>query len=357
MSGLIHDGTCAAVPDLAIEAAARAHQRELTKPLGSLGRLEDIACWLAARWGTVIPQMPRSEIFVFAADHGVASRGVSAYPQNVTEQMLLNFAHGGAAINVIAPLVDARVEVVDAGVASERPTPPGIRNERIAPGTHDLANGPAMSIEQAEAALALGERCVKESAARGANLLIAGDMGIGNTTAAACLISAFTGAPAANVVGRGTGVDDEALARKRVIVEAAVARWRAKSSADLPLQTLAELGGLELAAMAGFYVAAARNGIPVLLDGYLSAAAALVAVALDPGAREWMLASHRSAEAGHAVALQALELSPLLDLGLRLGEGTGAALALSLVRAAVALHRDMATFTAAGVSKALPSGA
>jgi nicotinate-nucleotide--dimethylbenzimidazole phosphoribosyltransferase len=362
-----------ALPDRSIEDQARARQGALTKPAGALGRLEDLACWLAARLGGVAPAMPAVEIFVFAADHGVANRGVSAYPQSVTEQMVHNFTRGGAAINVLARLNEARIEVVDVGVASDEPTPSGARAARIGRGTRDLVRESAMTDAEVAQAFEIGGRCVDESYARGARLLIAGEMGIGNTTSAACLICALTGAAPADVVGRGTGIDDEALARKREAAAAALDRLRvheraaprlggevlrevgarlapAASLRVTPVRILAELGGYELATITGFYLAAARRGVPVILDGYLSAAAALMAVAIEPNSREWMLASHRSAELGHAVALRALELDPLVDFNLRLGEGSGAALSLSIVRAALALHREMATFAQAGVS-------
>jgi nicotinate-nucleotide--dimethylbenzimidazole phosphoribosyltransferase len=354
------------------EAAALARQQQLTKPPGSLGRLEDLACWFAARLGSPAPPMPRCEIFVFAADHGVAARGVSAFPQSVTAQMVGNFARGGAAINVLASLEDCRIEVVDVGVASEEPPPSGVRNERVRAGTRDLAASPAMTPEELTAALGVGERCAREAASRGAQLLIAGEMGIANSTAAACLICSFTGAAPDAVVGRGTGVDDAGLTRKREVVQIALARVAAGAGAGAEarveagigagiarqtppaaLRILAELGGLEIAAMAGFYIESARHSVPVLLDGYIATAAALAAIALEPGVLSWMLASHRSAEAGHAVALEALGLEPLLDLGLRLGEGTGAALTLPIVRAALALHGKMATFGEAGVSGAV----
>jgi nicotinate-nucleotide--dimethylbenzimidazole phosphoribosyltransferase len=356
--------TLAHIPalDLQAETAARARQHQLTKPPGSLGRLEELASWFAARLRNPVPQMPRCEIVVFAADHGVAARGVSAFPQSVTAQMLGNFARGGAAINVLASLEDCRLEVVDVGVASEEPPPPGVRAERVRAGTRDLAAGEAMTDDELSAAVAVGERYARNAVNHGAELLIAGDMGIANTTAAACLICAFTGALPERVVGRGTGVDDAGLRVKRAVVQAALARvgWEAhmagehaQASPRAAMRILAELGGLEIAAMVGFYLEATRRGVPVLLDGYISAAAALATVAIEPGALSWMLASHRSAEAGHSVALEALGLEPLLDLGLRLGEGTGAALTLPVVRAALALHRHMATFSEAGVSGAV----
>ncbi len=389
------------VPDARAETAARARQQQLTKPPGSLGRLEELACWFAARLSNPTPQISRSEIFVFAADHGVAVRGVSAFPQSVTAQMLGNFANSGAAINVLASLEGCRIEVVDVGVAGDSEPPRGVRNERVRPGTRDLFSEAAMTDDELTAALSVGERCAREAVQRGAQLLIAGDMGIANTTAAACLICAFTDALPEDVVGRGTGVDDVGLARKREVVAAALARARAGigsvasgavpaatgivASGSAPAATgslgsgtaaaatgtvasgaghagtdrvatarqlFAHLGGLEIAAMAGLYTEAARNGVPVLLDGYISAAAALAAVRLEAGTLPWMLASHRSAERGHSVALQALGLDPLVDLGMRLGEGSGAALTLPIIKAALALHRNMATFAQAGVDGA-----
>jgi nicotinate-nucleotide--dimethylbenzimidazole phosphoribosyltransferase len=337
--------------DVAAGDAARARQLQLTKPPGSLGRLEDLACWFAARLGNPVPAQPLCEVFVFAADHGVAARGVSAFPQSVTGQMVGNFARGGAAINVLASLEGCRIEVVDVGVASDEPPPAGVRNGRVRAGTRDLASESAMTADELRAALAVGERCAREAVARGARLLIAGDMGIANSTAAACLICAVTGATPEAVVGRGTGVDDAGLVRKVDVVRIALARV-AKAGVREPSRLLAELGGLEIAAIAGFYLEAARQGVPVMLDGYISTAAALAAAAIEPGVVEWMLASHRSAEAGHSVALQWLKLEPLLDLGLRLGEGTGAALTVPIVRAALALHARMATFGEAGVSGA-----
>jgi nicotinate-nucleotide--dimethylbenzimidazole phosphoribosyltransferase len=332
--------------------AARARQLQLTKPPGSLGRLEDLACWFAARLGSAVPAPPRCEIFVFAADHGVAGRGVSAFPQSVTGQMVGNFARGGAAINVLASLEECRIEVIDVGVASDEAPPAGVQNERVRAGTRDLAAESAMTADELRTALAVGARYAQAAVSREARLLIAGDMGIANSTSAACLICAFTGATPESVVGRGTGVDDAGLARKLEIVRIALARVK-KARVREASQTLAELGGLEIAAIAGFYLEAARLGVPVMLDGYISTAGALAAAALEPGVVTWMLASHRSAEAGHSIALDWLKLEPLLDLRMRLGEGTGAALTLPVVRAALALHARMATFGEAGVSEAI----
>ena len=339
--------------DVAAGDAARARQLQLTKPPGSLGRLEDLACWFAARLGNPVPAQPQCEVFVFAADHGVAARGVSAFPQSVTGQMVGNFARGGAAINVLASLEGCRIEVVDVGVASDEAPPAAVRNERVRAGTRDLASESAMTADELRAALAVGERCARAAVAREARLLIAGDMGIANSTAAACLICAITGATPESVVGRGTGVDDAGLVRKVDVVRIALGRV---AKVREPSQLLAELGGLEIAAIAGFYLEAARQGVPVLLDGYISTAAALAAVSIEPEAVNWLLASHRSAEAGHSVALEWLKLDPLLDLGLRLGEGTGAALTVPIVRAALALHARMATFGEAGVSESIDEG-
>ena len=338
------------VPDSRAETAARAHQLQLTKPPGSLGRLEELACWFAARTGNPIPELSHSEIFVFAADHGVAAQGVSAFPQSVTGQMVANFAAGGAAINVLASLEECPIEVVDVGVAGDTEAPRTVRKEKVRAGTRDLLIEAAMTDDELTAALDVGARCAREAIQRGAQLLIAGDMGIANTTAAACLICAFTDILPEQVVGRGTGVDDSGLARKREVVTAALARVGKAA----PRKILAHLGGLEIAAMAGFYIEAARSGVPVLLDGYISGAAALAAVRLEPAAVRWMLASHRSAEGGHGHALQALGLNPLIDLGMRLGEGSGAALTLPIIKAALALHRNMATFASAGVDGKSP---
>jgi nicotinate-nucleotide--dimethylbenzimidazole phosphoribosyltransferase len=324
-----------------------------------LGRLEELACWFAARSGNPIPEISHCEIFVFAADHGVAAQGVSAFPQSVTGQMVANFAGGGAAINVLAMLEECPIEVVDVGVASDAEPPRSVRKEKVRAGTRDLLVEAAMTDDELSAALDVGARCAGEAIQRGAQLLIAGDMGIANTTAAACLICAFTDTMPEQVVGRGTGVDDAGLARKREVVTEALARARqaigtSASAAAAARKMFAQVGGLEIAAMAGFYIEAARNRVPVVLDGYISGAAALAAVRLEPGAVRWMLASHRSAEGGHGYALQALGLNPLVDLGMRLGEGSGAALTLPIIRAALALHRNMATFASAGVDGKSP---
>jgi nicotinate-nucleotide--dimethylbenzimidazole phosphoribosyltransferase len=335
--------------DHAAEARARTRQNGLVKPRGALGRLEDVACWFAARQGREIPEPLRVAITVFAGDHGVTLRGVSAYPREVTAQMVAGFAHGGTAINALARALDARLGVVDVGVAGPRMTLPGVVDARVRDGTADIVTQPAMSEQDAHAALDVGARRADADADAGANLLIAGDMGIGNTTAAAALVCAFTGASPAEVVGIGTGIDPARRAHKVEVVAAALARAGNSRPGD-GVAWLAQVGGLEIAAIAGYAVRAAERGVPVLLDGFISAAAALAAQALAPGVTDWLLASHRSAEQGHDTALAQLGLTPLLDLGMRLGEGSGAAVTVPLLQAALRLHREMATFAAAGVS-------
>lgn len=336
-------------PDAEAARLARARQDALVKPRGALGRLEDVACWFAARQGRAIPEPLRPAITVFAADHGVAVRGVSAYPQAVTAQMAAGFAHGHAAINALAREIGARLTVVDVGIAAPLPGLRHVVDARVRAGTADLGDGPAMTPDDARQALETGARRCDADADAGANLLIAGDMGIGNTTAAAALVCAYADVQPEAAVGLGTGIDAAARSRKVAIVAAALARARGNAPAG-GLAWLAELGGLEIAAIAGYYLRAAERGLPVLLDGFVSAAAALAAQAIAPDAAAWMLASHRSAEQGHGLALARLGLAPLLDLGLRLGEGSGAALTVPLLQASLRLHREMATFADAGVS-------
>ena len=338
------------LPDDAALAAARARQAVLTKPHGALGQLEQLACWFAARQGRGIPAPVAATITVFAADHGVTAQGVSAYPSEVTAQMVANIARGGAAINVLARRAGARLTVVDVGVAGELSSSGGFVRARVRPGTDDLSFAPAMTREDAERAIAVGAERAAADIAAGATLLIAGDMGIGNTTAAACLVCAFTAEAPNAIVGHGTGLDEAGRARKVAVVERGLARARTSVPRD-GVDWLAQVGGLEIAAMSGYYVEAARRAVPVLLDGFISAAAALAARAIAPRAVDWMLAAHASAERGHRAALRHLGLEPLVDLGLRLGEGSGAALVLPLVDAAIALHAGMATFEEAGVSR------
>ncbi|HZR82273.1 MAG TPA: nicotinate-nucleotide--dimethylbenzimidazole phosphoribosyltransferase [Candidatus Binatia bacterium] len=344
------DETIASVApaDASLAAAAQRRLDVKTKPRGSLGRLEELACRIAAVRGTLDLPPLRAAIVVMAADHGVAREGVSAYPQEVTRQMLLNFAAGGAAINVLARRAGARVVVVDMGVAEPLPEHPAIRVARIGLGTRSLAHGPAMSRDQAVAALEVGIRIAHELAADGTTLLGLGEMGIGNTTSASALAAALTGCDPAQVTGRGTGVDDAGLARKAEVIRRALAVNH--PDPDDPLGVLAALGGFEIAGLAGVALGGAASRVPVVVDGFIAAAAALVAVRLCPAARDALVAAHRSVEIGHARVLAAIGIEPLLDLRLRLGEGTGAALVVPIIDAALDVLRDMATFESAGVS-------
>ncbi len=337
----------ASVDKDAADVARERHLR-LTKPPGSLGRLEELGGQLSGMSGQCPPPVPEQPAVVVAAgDHGVLAKGVSPWPQEVTAAMVANFCAGGAAVNAIAETVGARVNVLDVGVAGDLPSHPRLRVEKVRPGTADLTEGPAMDREEAAQALLAGAGVTEELLRAGTDLIVPGDMGIGNTTPAACLVAAFTGLPAAKVTGRGTGIDDTTYQAKVEIVERAVA-LHAPDMED-PLGVLAALGGLEHAALVGLILRAAASRVPVVLDGIASNGAALVAVALAPASVGYMVAGHRSAEPGAAAALEALELSPVLDMGLRLGEGTGGLLAIPLVRAAARVLRDMATFESAGI--------
>jgi nicotinate-nucleotide--dimethylbenzimidazole phosphoribosyltransferase len=329
-------------------AAAQAQRRldALTKPPGSLGRLEEIAVRLAAISGRP-PRVAAPVIFTLAGDHGVVAEGVSAYPQSVTAQMVENFLRGGAAVNVLARQAGARVVVADFGVATPLGTPEGLVVRRIGAGTANMARGPAMTRAQAVAAIEAGAALAVEAIAGGADLLGTGEMGIGNTTAASAITAALTGAPADAVTGYGTGLDESGRARKVAVVRRAL-EVNALDPAD-GLDVLAKVGGFEIAGLVGVILAGAAHRIPVALDGFIAGAAALVADALAPAARDALFASHRSAEPGHALALRHLGLEPYLALDMRLGEGTGAALFVMLARAAAAIHAEMATFKSAGV--------
>jgi nicotinate-nucleotide--dimethylbenzimidazole phosphoribosyltransferase len=329
-------------------AAQRAFDAK-TKPRGSLGALEQLAVRVAALQGVAIPAVPEAAIVVAAADHGVAAEGVSAYPQEVTAQMVANFAAGGAAINVLARAAGARLLVVDAGVATPS-TQPGVRPLRFGPATANIARGPAMPRAVAEDALAAGRALAAELAGGGIGLVGVGEMGIANTTSASALSACLLPAEPALVCGRGTGIDDEGLARKVETVTRALAVNDVEPGDALG--ALAALGGFELALLAGVVLGCFAARVPVVLDGFITGAAALAAARLEPASVAAMIASHRSPEPGHALVLEALGLEPLLDLGLRLGEGSGAALALPLVRSALALLNEMASFEDAGVTDA-----
>lgn len=333
-------------PDAAVAAAARARQDSLTKPAGSLGRLEALSVWAAACQGQCPPrQFERVRIVVFAGDHGVTQSRVSAYPAEVTAQMVANIDRGGAAINALAAIGGAGVRVVDIAVDSDLSAKGAYKVRR---GSGDITSEDALTAEETVAALEAGRRIADEEVDSGADLLIPGDMGIGNTTVATTLIAALTGAEPADVVGHGTGIDDAGWARKTAAVRDALFRSR-PHRAD-PVALLRCCGGADFAALAGFCAQAAVRRTPVLLDGLASTAAALVADRLAPGARAWWQAGHRSPEPAHALACAALGLEPILDLQMRLGEGTGAAVALPVLRAAVAALSSMSTFADAGVS-------
>jgi nicotinate-nucleotide--dimethylbenzimidazole phosphoribosyltransferase len=341
---------CGRIPPLdeAAMATARARQDILTKPLGSLGRLEALSIQLAGITGEAMPRVERKAVVVLTGDHGVVAEGVSAYPSEVTAQMVLNFLHGGAAINVLARQAGARVIVADVGVASDLPDHPRLLLRKIAHGTANLTHGPAMTREQAARAIEIGIEIVTGEVAQGLDLVATGEMGIGNTTPASAITAVYAGLPVAQVTGRGTGVDDGGLARKVDVIERALALHR-PDPAD-PLGVLAALGGFEIGAIAGVCLGAAAHRVPVVVDGFISAAGALIAAALCPAVKPYLIASHLSVERGHAALWKTLELRPLLDMDLCLGEGTGAVLAMHLVEAACRVLAEMATFADAGVS-------
>lgn len=329
-------------------AAARARQDRLTKPPGALGRLEDLSVQLAAIAGACPPPVPEpAAVAVFAGDHGVLAQGVTPWPREVTAQMVAGFAAGTAAVNVLARQLGATVTVVDVGVATPVVETPNVVHRRVRSGTADLALGPAMTAGEADAALDVGAAVAAELVAGGAGLLVTGDMGIGNTTASAAIIAALTGRAAREVTGRGTGIDGASLARKVAAVERGLLRLPAAAEART---VLAEVGGLEIAALAGFIVGGAAARVPVVVDGVIAGAALLCAHRLQPLALPYVIAGHRSTEPGASAVLEELALQPVVDLGLRLGEGTGACLAVPAIVAAARLLREMATFDDAGIT-------
>jgi len=336
--------------DQAAMRAARERQDDLTKPRGSLGRLEDLGVLVSGITGQVKTRLDRKTVFVIAADHGVAEEGTSLYPQEVTTQMMFNFERGGAGINVLARQVGARVVVVDVGTKSDTGGVGNLISKKIAAGSKNMAVGPAMSRAEAVAAVQAGIEVLEAELPRGVDIAATGDMGIGNTTPSSAICSVLTGKPVEEVTGRGTGLDDAGLAKKCAVIRRALAVNR-PDPAD-PLDVLAKVGGFEIGALAGVILAAAAHRIPIVIDGFVSGAAALIAVGLAPQVRDYMIAGHLSAEPGHAVLLAHLGLDPLLCLGMRLGEGTGACLGMSLVAAAAAIQAEMATFQDAGVSQA-----
>lgn len=329
--------------------AVYARQAVLTKPTGSLGRLEELTIKLAGITAQPQPVIKNKVIVVMAGDHGVATEGVSAYPAEVTAQMLLNFLNGGAAINVIARQVGARVVVVDMGVAADLPAHPALLQRKVAYGTANIAHGPAMTNAQMLQAVATGIEIAEMQATLGADLIGTGDMGIGNTTPSSAIVAAFTNRAVVDVTGRGTGVDDEGLARKIAVIETALAVNQPDPT--LASDVLVKVGGFEIAGLVGLIFGAAARRIPLVIDGFISSAAALVATEWHPLVRDYLIAAHNSVEIGHRLMLERMELNPLLNLNLRLGEGTGAALAMSVVEAAARTLNEMATFGEAGVSQ------
>ena len=321
----------------------------LTKPLGSLGRLEELAARYVAVREEMFPPLERKRIVVFAGDHGVVAEGVSAYPQDVTYQMVYNFLRGGAGINVLARFVGATVEVVDIGVNHDFEPQIGLISRKVAHGTRNLAREPAMTREEALKALWVGVERAREAVREGADVLVAGDMGIGNTTPAAALAAVFTGRPGSAVTGRGTGIGYAVWNHKVAVVNRALALHR--PDPDDPLGALALVGGLEIAGIAGLILGAAAGRRPLMLDGFIASAGALVAAQLAPAVTDYLIAGHRSVEPGHQTILHKLGLAPLLDLQLRLGEGTGAALGLGLLEAGLKIYKEMATFAEAGVAE------
>ncbi len=334
-----------AEPCEASRAAALARQQQLTKPPGSLGQLEHLAINFAAWQGKPLPALGKIGVRVFAADHGVCAQGVSAFPAEVTVQMINNFVAGGAAISVLSRDCGADFSVVNMGTLEPTPRAGGLVDMSTVPGTQDFTLQEAMTADTLQLSLEAGRKQVEQL---DCSLFIAGEMGIGNTSSASVITAALLALPAEAVVGRGTGIDDEGLRRKRAAVATALDLH--KFSMASPEDILRCVGGLEIAAMTGAYLGAAQLGIPILLDGFISTAAALVAVRINPGASDWMIAGHRSVEPAHTLLLDALNLRPLLDLDMRLGEGSGAAVAVGIVQSALILHSEMATFDQAGVA-------
>lgn len=325
----------------------RAYLDTLTKPPGSLGQLEALAIQLGAITGTATPSVSSPSVVVFAADHGVAEEGVSAFPQAVTAQMVANFANGGAAINVFARQIGARVDVVDVGVAAPLDLP-GVIDARVRAGTANFTKTDAMSRDETLAAMGAGVAAVERARNAGARTIIVGEMGIANTTASSAMLAVFCAVPVAQVVGAGTGITSAQQAHKVAVIEQAIDARR--PDPEDPLAVLGKLGGLEIAAMTGAYLAAALHRLPAIVDGFIATVAALTACQLCPAVRGYLVFGHQSEEPGHLTALEALEANPLLNLGMRLGEGSGAALAYPLLQAAAGMLNDMATFADAGIS-------
>ncbi len=330
-------------------AEAKKRQDSLTKPQGSLGQLESVSIQVAGIKGDPRPRITHKVIFTLAGDHGVTKEGVSVYPAEVTPQMVYNFLRGGAGINVLARHVGARVIVADLGVAADLKHYPDLKNKKVAMGTKNMAKGPAMSREEAIRSIEAGIELVEEEIPHGIDILGTGDMGIGNTTPSSAITAVITGVDVALVTGRGTGLGDEELKRKANVIGKAIAVNRPDSKD--PIDVLSKVGGFEIGGIAGVVLAGAAHGIPVVIDGFISGAAALIASSLAPQVKSYLIASHQSVERGHRIILEHLGLKPLLNLDLRLGEGTGAALGISLTEASLKVLDEMATFAEAGVSE------
>lgn len=335
-------------PDQAGAVETQRRLDRLTKPQGSLGRLEELAVQYCAITRECKPAVPRGTVFTFAADHGVVDEGVSAYPRDVTAQMVLNFLRGGAGVNVLARHSNVEVRVVDIGVAHDFGAIAGLIHRKLMMGTRNMLHAPAMDRPTAQQALLVGIELAADAVGQGVGLIGTGEMGIGNTTASAAIVAVMTGAAVDTVTGRGTGLDEQGRARKIAVIEQALAFHR--PNPHDAVDVLSKVGGLEIAAMAGLILGGAAAEVPVVLDGFIAGAAALIAVGLQPRCRDYMIASHRSVEKGHGVVLDRLRLKPLFDLDLRLGEGTGACLGMGLVQAAIKVLTEMATFDEAGVS-------
>jgi nicotinate-nucleotide--dimethylbenzimidazole phosphoribosyltransferase len=332
----------------ALAEEAQRRLDNLTKPLGSLGRLEEFARRVVAITGNKMPVLDKKVVFTFAGDHGVADEGVSAYPKEVTPQMVLNFLRGGAGINVLARHAGADVVVVDIGVNYDFKGAPGLVSRKVMPGTANMRKGPAMTRQQAEQCLQVGLDLGREYAKKGYHLFGTGDMGIGNTTPSSAIAAVMTGTPVADVTGRGTGISDESLKNKIAVVEECIAKNRPNPKD--PIDVLAKVGGTEIGGIAGLILAAASERVPVVVDGFISSAGAMIAYGIEPKSADYMFAGHSSVEIGQSAMLKKMGLSPILDLNLRLGEGTGAALAMLMIEAGVKIYREMATFGEAGVS-------
>lgn len=336
-------------PDRQLGANAQARLDRLTKPVGSLGRLEELAAQYVMITGNLAPTVPRAVVFTFAADHGVALEGVSAYPREVTPQMVLNFLRGGAGVNVLARHAGVDVRVVDIGVDYEFGDRPGLLDRKVMKGTRNLAIEPAMTRDQTEQAVMVGIKLATEAVREGFGLIGTGEMGIGNTTPSSAITAVMTGRPATETTGCGTGIDESGRLHKAAVIQQALDLHRPNQSDALDV--LMKVGGLEIAGLAGLVLGTAAARAPVVLDGFIAGAAALIAVGLQPLCREYLIASHCSVERGHRIVLDHLRLKPLLDLDLRLGEGTGACLGMDLVCSAIKIYTEMATFDEAGVSE------